>query len=63
VLVEFRNPLAGLEKPRCGAVLTNSSGTFVCEREKGHPIGFSSKHRQGAVTWTDAGAEREKAKR
>ena len=63
VLVEFRNPAANVAKPRCGAVLTNSSGTFVCEREKRHRMGFSSKHRQGAVTWTDAGAEREKAKR
>ena len=62
VLVEFRNPAANVAKPRCGAVLTNSSGTFVCEREKRHRMGFRSKHRQGGVTWTDAGAEREKAK-
>jgi hypothetical protein len=61
VLVEFRNPAANAVKPRCGAVLTNSSGTFVCEREAGHRIGFSSKHRQGDVTWTDAGAAREKS--
>ena len=63
VLVEFRNPTANAAKPTCGAVLTGSSGTYVCEREAGHPMGFGSKHRQGGVMWTDAGAEREKAKR
>jgi hypothetical protein len=63
VLVEFRNPAVNVAKTRCGVILKNSSGTFVCEREVGHRMGFSSKHRQGAVTWTDAGAEREKSKR
>jgi hypothetical protein len=58
-----RKAAANAAKPRCGAVLTDASGTYICEREAGHPMAFGSKHRQGGVSWTDAGAEREKAER
>ena len=39
-----------MKKSECGAVYKE----HVCEREVGH----SGKHRQGGVSWTDAGAAR-----
>ena len=41
--------------PRCNA----TDGLHVCEREIGHGNGWKyDKHRQGGISWTDAGAKR-----
>lgn len=46
---------ARLSLPRCQA----TDGTHVCEREIGHGNGWKyDKHRQGGISWTDAGAQR-----